>query len=563
MLRFSLSYAGAELRRRWSRAVVTALGLAVGVSLVVAISGISSGFNKASQEALAPLGDVGTDIVVTQTASDASKAAKAAADGNADAGADAAANGLIAANRSVVTDLASLGRPGTRFTKDFFLLAELLPMPETTTSRLAGLPHVKSATGALTLLGSHQTGVVPKMVATLQAGGQTITQMHRPSPLTKAESAQVRGCILSDNGLSNITAMTAGSVKQQAAAVPDQVEKCLPLRFRQYVQQVNVPLQTVKQVMAPPQTDIKATPYTAAGVDAVHAEDGLVTPAQVVAGRYLRPGATTEVLADVAYAASAKLGPGSVVPINGRNLTVVGLVSASVGGQAANLYFPLETLQQLAGQTGNVNVVVVKADSADAVQALTEQIKGLLPTARVVTAAQLADQVKGSLTTARHLTDRFGGALALIAFGSALLITTLLTLGSVAKRVREIGTLRAVGWSRGRMVGQLTLETFGIGVVGALVGVSLGGIVAKGLTHLAPDFVVHVSGSKSSSLAKLVGTTHAEVSNSMHIHLTSHIDPKALLSGALLALGGSLVAGVIAGWRASSLTPAVALRDLG
>jgi ABC-type antimicrobial peptide transport system permease subunit len=561
---FSLSYAAAELRRRWSRALVTALGLAAGVSLVVAISGITAGFHQAGEKALAPLGDVGTDILVTQTASDASKAAKAAAGGNADAGTDAAAQSLIAANRSVVTNLAALGRPGSRFTKDFFLLAELLPVPQSTAARLAALPHVQSATGALTVLASHQTGVVPKVVASLTTGGQTVTQLHRPSPLTRSEAAAMRSCVLSDSGLSDIAGLATSSATGKAGpAVPSQIEKCLPMRFREYVQQVDVPLQTVKQVMNPPQTDIKATPYTAAGVDTASPESGLVHPDQVVAGRYLGAAARDEVLADAAYAASAHLRVGSVLPINGRTLRVVGLVNAGVGGQSANLYFPLPTLQELTGQHARVNLVLVRARSAADVPAVTKEIRAALPGVHVVTAAELADQVKGSLATARSITTRFGRALALVAFGAALLITILLTLGSVAKRVREIGTLRAVGWSRRRMVGQLTMETFGIGVAGAAGGMLLGIVAASGLARLAPDFAIHGPRSKASSLAKIVGSTHSEGSPVMHIHLTAPVGAQALVTGALLALVGSLVAGVLAGWRAASLTPAVALRDLG
>lgn len=565
MLAFSLRYAGAELRRRWSRALVTALGLAAGVSLIVAITGISAGFKTAGAAVLSPLGKVGTDILVTQTATDASNAAKNAAGGDANAGTDAAANSLIAANRSVVTNLATLGKPGAKFTKDFFLLAELLPMTQSMTMKLATLPHVTTATGALTVLASHQTGVVPTIVAKLTTGGQTISQVHRPTALTPAEAASVRSCILSDGGLKDLTSgLSGGSLSKPSAALPSQIEQCLPGRFREYVQQVNVPLETVKQVMNPPQTDIQATPYTAAGLDAADPVNALVTPAQVVSGRYLKAGSAGEVLADASYAASAKLHLGSVIPINGKTFTVVGLVNASIGGQSANLYFPLASLQKLTDQTGHVNVILVRADSVASIATVTAEIQHALPGAHIITASQVADQVKGSLATARKLTDRFGGALAAIAVGGAFLITILLTLGSVAKRVREIGTLRAVGWSRRRMVGQLVIETLGIGIAGAVMGMVLGVAAAAGLTQLAPDLVAKSPiASSANSLAQIVGSTNSEVRSSMHIHIAAQITPTSLIAGASLALIGSLLAGVIAGWRASSLTPAVALRDIG
>ena len=49
-----------ELRRRWSRTVVTALGLAAGVGLVIGIIGVSNGLTDAQNQVLSPLSSVGT-----------------------------------------------------------------------------------------------------------------------------------------------------------------------------------------------------------------------------------------------------------------------------------------------------------------------------------------------------------------------------------------------------------------------------------------------------------------------------------------------------------------------
>ena len=63
----SLGYAWSELRRRWSRTVVTAIGLAAGVGLVMGIVGVSDGLTQAQNKVLSPLSSVGTDIIVTRT----------------------------------------------------------------------------------------------------------------------------------------------------------------------------------------------------------------------------------------------------------------------------------------------------------------------------------------------------------------------------------------------------------------------------------------------------------------------------------------------------------------
>ncbi|MDP1793380.1 MAG: ABC transporter permease, partial [Acidimicrobiales bacterium] len=63
---FYLTYLHRELRRRMGRTVLTVLGLAVGVSLVVTVSALSSGLDKAQGKILDPLAKVGTDLVISR-----------------------------------------------------------------------------------------------------------------------------------------------------------------------------------------------------------------------------------------------------------------------------------------------------------------------------------------------------------------------------------------------------------------------------------------------------------------------------------------------------------------
>ena len=62
------TYVFRELRRRHRQALLTAMGLAVGVGLVVAVTAYASGVSKAQDQVLHSLYGVGTDISVTQTA---------------------------------------------------------------------------------------------------------------------------------------------------------------------------------------------------------------------------------------------------------------------------------------------------------------------------------------------------------------------------------------------------------------------------------------------------------------------------------------------------------------
>ena len=63
---FYVSYVLAELRRRRGRTILTALGLAVGVGLVVTVNSLSTGLDHAQRKVLEPLTGVGTDMTVSR-----------------------------------------------------------------------------------------------------------------------------------------------------------------------------------------------------------------------------------------------------------------------------------------------------------------------------------------------------------------------------------------------------------------------------------------------------------------------------------------------------------------
>jgi ABC-type antimicrobial peptide transport system permease subunit len=177
----------------------------------------------------------------------------------------------------------------------------------------------------------------------------------------------------------------------------------------------------------------------------------------------------------------------------------------------------------------------------------------------------MADQVTGSLKDARNIADRLGGALAGIVLVAAFAIAALLTLGSVSKRVREIGTLRAIGWSKRRVVGQILAETTAIGVIGGVLGVVLGVLAAGGASALIPELSASstgVPGLGSSNLSQFFGQSQT-VAQSVNVHLHSVLHPSTLLLGALFAVAGGLLAGLVGAWRAARLAPVEALRDIG
>jgi ABC-type antimicrobial peptide transport system permease subunit len=579
-----LSYARHELRRRLGRTLLTALGLAAGVGMVVGIIGVSQGLNDAQASVLAPLESIGTDILVTRVVGSTSSSLGGSTTnptptpttqanqgptsqgpgffgvGPAGPGGATALNredvdALQKENQNVVTDLSKLGKAGTKFTRDFFLSATLLSFPQAAVDQVAKIDGVAGVSSALTQLATHQTGTVPKIVAELQTGGQTFDVTERPPPLTAEERAKLAQCFQARRGGTG-----------DSTQAPPSGGCALPKRFQEFRFQFTTPLETLRQAVDPPQTDITSTTYTAAGIDASKPRLGLVTPDQLSKGRWIGKTATNEVLLNAAYANKNKLTTGSTLQINGQTYTVVGIVNPTLAGTTADIYFPLTTLQTLAGKEDRVTQVLVKVSDASKVDAVAAAIRKQLPGAEVVTTKSLAAQVTGSLSDARKLADRLGGVLGVIVLTAAFVIAVLLTLGSIAKRVREIGTLRAIGWSRGRVVRQILKETVMIGVIGGIVGIGIGYAAAYAVGALSPSLTATTTGvpnMSSSSLAQFFGSTLPSSVKTATVALDAPVRLGTIGIGVGFAIIGGLIAGAAGGWRASRLSPAEALRSVG
>jgi putative ABC transport system permease protein len=564
---FYVRYVVRELSRRRVRTLLTVAGLGLGVALVITISGLSRGLDRAQKTALDPLSGIGTDLTVTRAVQ---------TDNSGFAGPGPGGGGfrdVIQSNQSVLTDLSKLGKPGQHFVHDFFLPGTQLTFPTAQGAAVSQLPGVAASAQGLLLIAEHQDGVVPKIVARFKTGGQTFRFRRNISPLTPAEQQALQKC-LEKNGA------TFGQAPQQQQGQPPQgqsgfggggtngagrrgffrgaFQKCLPARLRTFIGTFRTPQQTLQQVLDPPQTNIKTTPYTIGGVDQTQPNIGLLTPKQVTKGRYFSTAGGREALVATSYAARQKLEVGSALDLNGTTFTVVGLVSPPLGGQTADVYLPLKQLQTLAHQPGAANVVFVRADKSSSVTQVKNEITQRLQGAQVATAQDVADRVTGSLVDAANLTHNLGLVLEIIVAAAAFLMAALLTLSSVGKRVRELGTLKAIGWTQRLVVRQVVGESVAQGALGAIVGIVLGVIAAVVISAFGPSLTASSTTGAANDLLGAAAVRTAHETLSLHAPLSVVI----IGFGFVLALVGGLIAGAAGGLRAARLRPAEAMRRL-
>ncbi len=538
---FYLTYLHRELRRRMGRTVLTVLGLAVGVSLVVTVSALSSGLDKAQGKILDPLAKVGTDLVVTRPVDVplAGSGSNAAVVGGVN---DDEVNSLVDENQSLFqTDFSKLGKPGDTFEREMFLPATQLTFPDSEIQKISKLDGVDSVAGALSLLAVHQKGKVPVIESSVETGGKNVSVTQDIPAPSQAEWDAIGRCI------------------QQSGGGPS----CLPARFKRLSSVFTTPREIIKQVLNPPQTDLATEPYTAAGVDTTRPDLGLITSAQITEGRFFGADADSQVVLGEGYAKRKQYKVGGKLVLDGKNYEIVGLARPPLGGQSADVYLSLSELQKISSRSGRVNTLLVRADKASDVATLTRSIQRAFPGASVTSAKDLANSISGSLVSAGTLANRLGLALGALAIFAAVLIAVLLTLSSVTKRVRELGTLSALGWSRGLIIRQVLAESFTQGALGGIIGATLGVITAFGVSA-AKVTLSAAADSQAGPLTSSFGLGRVLSDKASEtILLTAPIRPMMLLLGIALAVGGGLVAGAAGAMRASRLRPADALRELG
>ena len=321
-----------------------------------------------------------------------------------------------------------------------------------------------------------------------------------------------------------------------------------------------------------PPENIDFDASSVSGVDAAHSDLGAVTAGQVTKGRYFSSGHTREVILNASYAARKNLGTGDGVTLGDKRFTVVGFASAPLGGQASDMYVKLSQLQALSDRTGRVNTVYVRAESADAVSGVAARIRGDFPGAETTTSQDLADRVTGSLADAKDLAGKLGGALTIVGLVAAFLIAGLLTLSSVTKRTRELGTLKAIGWPQRLVVRQVTGEALAQGALGGILGALIGVAGAALVSAIGPELKATVAQAASAGprIADPGGGgggpggfgQGAVQAGSELVQLKASVDAGLVFVAIGLALLGGLFAGALGSLRAARLRPADALRHI-
>ncbi len=229
------------------------------------------------------------------------------------------------------------------------------------------------------------------------------------------------------------------------------------------------------------------TPVLVLGIDPEH--DRAVRGWDVVEGRFLD---SDGALLEANFARENRLGVGDDVRLGAETglgtLKIVGLLRASgpaLFNGGAVVVMPLASarrLFRLPGQVNSVQIVLKPGVSADNAR---EEIEKTLPAelrqrVQVQSPAARAALARGAMMSTEQALSAMS-VVSLVGGGFVILNSFLMNLG---ERRRQLAILRALGATRRQVTRLLLREAVMLGVVGTLLGVGAGVVLARGLVKM-------------------------------------------------------------------------------
>ncbi len=287
-----------------------------------------------------------------------------------------------------------------------------------------------------------------------------------------------------------------------------------------------------------------------------------ILPTNITAGRNLQAGDTDDVLLSENNSAYFGVGVGGTVDILGTNFTVVGIYSPS-GADIQDLYMSLPEAQSITNQPDTITQLNVFADNTADVTSVSNAISAAHPELDVSTAQDQLSQLQSveslyntQLADAKatmNQTQNQAYAEIILAVAATSLIVLFVMQYTVRERTKEIGTLKAIGFSSGNVMGQFLFEGIMLSLIAALVGVGIGAVGAPFLSKVLLPAVGNSLGVPKGAV--LIGSGGAASAS-----LAVTVSPELML----IAFGAAVVLGALGSlypaWRASKTNPAEAMR---
>jgi ABC-type antimicrobial peptide transport system permease subunit len=234
-----------------------------------------------------------------------------------------------------------------------------------------------------------------------------------------------------------------------------------------------------------------------------------------------------EIMLGKTAAENLKKKVGDVMKLYKNAYRVVGIYETGVAYEESGGVVALRDAQALFQKPRQVAFYQIKLRDPGQAEKVRRQIETRFPDVSVSRSAEMAEKTNDIRTT-----KAIANAISMLAIlvGGVGITNTMVM--AVMERTREIGTLRALGWHKAKVLGMVLTESLLLSALSGLAGIVIG-----------------------------IGLTEAlRYEPTMGSFLEGHYPPQLFIQAMLTALFLGAMGGLYPAWRASRLSPVEALR---
>lgn len=188
-----------------------------------------------------------------------------------------------------------------------------------------------------------------------------------------------------------------------------------------------------------------------------------------------------DILVDTNFARQRKLRVGDKVTLANHEWTVRGIVGS---GKLAKVFVRKNVLQDITANDGKISMIYVKVDDPSRIQSVIDGLKKQLEGYPVYSLEEFLSYIKPENIEGL---SSFIAILVGLAVVFGFLVTFLAMYTAVLERTREIGILKALGATKGFILGLLIRETVVLAALGSFIGILLAFVARWVITALVPS----------------------------------------------------------------------------
>ena len=216
---------------------------------------------------------------------------------------------------------------------------------------------------------------------------------------------------------------------------------------------------------------------------------------------------------------------GDTIKVDGEDFEIVGIYETGDQNMAGGVFTSIAKVGELQDDEGSISNIYVKVNKGEDPQTVADRIESLYgDNITTITSVMEMEQ----MATMLNMLEASSWAISLLAIvvGGLGIINTMLM--SVFERTREIGVLKAVGWSNGKIITMIVGESLVITVISAIIGSV---IAVAACSFLAPQ-----------------------------MGITPLFTPKIFIQAFSIAIVVGIIGGIYPALKATRLPPTEALR---